>query len=529
MSLFKKIVAGISAAAMLTGMMAMLPATAAGTCQIDTTETHQYIRGFGGIDMQEWQGYKLSDAELKTVFGNGDGQLGLTVLRVYVNPDSNKWNLAVPVAKYASQNGATVFATPWEPPSGYCESGGNNGKLHLKKENYGKYAEHLNNFGNYMKQQGVDLYSISVQNEPDYAHDWTYWSPDETTDFIANYGDKITSTRLMSPETFQYGAWGNGRDFYNKILNNAKAMANTDLFGTHFYGTPREKMDFPALENCGKEIWMTEVYVPNSDANSANIYSQAMEVPQNIHNAMVVGNMSAYTWWYIKRSYSLIEQNGSNGAVTKRGAMMAMYSKWVRPGAYRIDCTESPDSNLLISAYKNEDNTVAVVAINKGSNAITQNFNLESGEKIESIDAYRTDANQNFKAVSSPSANGTSFSYQLPASSVTTFVLNTEGSGSSEPQLDEDGYYFHDRFEGSDDGWTKRGGETVAAASGTAYDGNGSLLISDRTKSWNGAAKVLPKKAFKAGNSYSFSANAYYKDGDKAEETFCQAESAFFR
>ncbi|MBQ9956451.1 MAG: glucuronoarabinoxylan endo-1,4-beta-xylanase, partial [Ruminococcus sp.] len=230
-------------------------ASAASDCVINTSVEHQVIQGFGGINHPEWTGQDLTDDQRETAFGNGEGQLGLTVLRVFVNPDSNQWYRAVPTAKYASDNGVTVFASPWEPPANLAESGGSNGKLHLPQSNYGAYAQHLNDFGNYMKNNGVDLYAISVQNEPDYASEWTYWSSDETTNFIANYGDQITSTRLMSPESFQYtpenaswilGGKDGGKKYYSKILNNSKAMANCDLFGTHFYGTTRDWMDFPA-------------------------------------------------------------------------------------------------------------------------------------------------------------------------------------------------------------------------------------------------------------------------------------------
>ncbi len=242
----KSIMAAITATATFTcSMLPMLKqsASAADICVIDTSKEYQTIVGFGGINHPEWTGQDMTDAQRKTAFGNGEGDMGLSVLRVFVNPDSNQWKLAVPTAKYASQNGVTVFASPWEPPANLAESGGSNGKLHLPKSNYGAYAEHLNNFGKYMKDNGVDLYSISVQNEPDFASEWTYWSTDETTDFIANYGDRITSTRLMSPESFQYApenaSWvpDGGKKFYTKILNNSKAMANCDVFGTHMYGT----------------------------------------------------------------------------------------------------------------------------------------------------------------------------------------------------------------------------------------------------------------------------------------------------
>lgn len=103
-SKFKSVVSGVMAAAMMLTATSVMPSTtnveAAGACTINTNKTYQRIRGFGGIDMQEWQGYTLSDAEKARAFGNGDGQLGLTVLRVYVNPNSAQWKLALPTAQY---------------------------------------------------------------------------------------------------------------------------------------------------------------------------------------------------------------------------------------------------------------------------------------------------------------------------------------------------------------------------------------------------------------------------------------------
>ena len=282
MKIIKRLLSVLVSSAVLFTLTAALPeqkSNAAAEVIIDINKEYQTIRGFGGIDHPEWTGSSLTDSQKKTAFGNGDNELGLTILRVFVNPDKNQWYKALPTAQYAAKMGdVTIFASPWEPPADLAESGGSNGKLHIPKSNYAAYAQHLNDFGTYMKDNGVDLYSISVQNEPDYASEWTYWSTDETTDFIANYGDMITSTRLMSPESFQYApenaSWvpDGGKKFYRKILNNSKAMENCDLFGTHMYGTAREWMDFPDLENSGKEIWMTEVYVPNSDADSANRY-----------------------------------------------------------------------------------------------------------------------------------------------------------------------------------------------------------------------------------------------------------------
>lgn len=527
MKIIKRLLSVLVSSAVLFTLTAALPeqkSNAAAEVIIDINKEYQTIRGFGGIDHPEWTGSSLTDSQKKTAFGNGDNELGLTILRVFVNPDKNQWYKALPTAQYAAKMGdVTIFASPWEPPADLAESGGSNGKLHIPKSNYAAYAQHLNDFGTYMKDNGVDLYSISVQNEPDYASEWTYWSTDETTDFIANYGDMITSTRLMSPESFQYApenaSWvpDGGKKFYRKILNNSKAMENCDLFGTHMYGTAREWMDFPDLENSGKEIWMTEVYVPNSDADSANRYPEAIQVAENIHNAMVVGNMSAYTWWYIRRSYGLMTEDGN---ISKRGYCMAQYSKYVRPGDVRIDAIEQPAEDVLVSAYKGDDNQVTIVAVNKSDSEYTQNFVIDNDQNISNVDRYRTSSSENLSPTLNMNYSDHNFYAQLPANSVSTFVV-TLSDESITPN--EYGWYFADGFEGDTCDWNIRGAGSIITSGRTSYVGDESLLVKDRTNAWNGASKTL-SRAFKAGNEYSFSANVMYFDGSAKDNFYLKLE-----
>ena len=518
---WRKVAAGFTAALLSVTTASIFPTKtvfAADVCVIDTDTEYQTIRGFGGINHPEWAG-DLTQAQRQTAFGNGENELGLTVLRVFVNPDSSQWSRALPTAQFATQKGVTVFASPWEPPASLAEKYPDSsiGKLHLPKSNYAAYAKHLNDFGTYMKNNNVDLYAISVQNEPDYASEWTYWSTDETTDFIANYGDQITSTRLMSPESFQYApenaSWvpDGGKKFYRKILNNSKAMANCDLFGTHFYGTQRSWMDFPELENSGKEIWMTEVYVPNSDKDSANRYPEALQVSENIHNAMVVGNMSAYTWWYIRRNYGLMTEDGK---ISKRGYCMAQYSKYVRPGDVRIDATEQPADNVYVSAYKGDDNQVTIVAINKGTESYSQQFAVDADAQITEIDRYRTSSSENLAKTGNMEHDSSSFWAQLPAESVSTFVVTLEDQP-VEP--DENGYYFHDTFESDNCDWQGHGAADIALSGRIPYQGTNALLVQNRASAWNGAEKTLPAKAFQAGKEYSFSVCLNYMDGESSK------------
>jgi len=396
------------------GLLAVINAASVAT--INAGKTYQLVRGFGGINLPDW-GVDLTDAQRKTAFTNCDNCLGFTVLRVYVSDDSNAWKKSVPVAKFAQQQGATIFATPWNPPSYMCEkfsSGGRSGKR-LRRDKYGDYVNHLNKFVDFMKANGVNIYAISIQNEPDYAQEWTWWTSQECVDFLANYADRI-KIKVISPETFQYN-----KQYYNDILNNAKANANTDIFATHFYGTLRSQMDFPRLENnlYPRELWMTEVYVPNSD-HDADLWPEAIAVAVNIHNALVVGGMNAYVWWYIRRSYGPMKENGK---ISKRGYMMAHFSKYIRSGAVRIDATEFPANEVYVSAYKNANGNLVIVAINNSNNSYAQQFNIV-GKSIKSVNRYRTSQTENIVLTKNLALTGNGFWAQLNAKTVSTFVVS---------------------------------------------------------------------------------------------------------
>ena len=381
---------------------------------INTAKTYQTIRGFGGINHPDWIA-DLTTEQTAKAFKNGDNDLGFSILRIFVSDNSNSWSKSVETAKYAQSLGAVIFASPWNPPSSMTEQfseGGRSGKR-LRHDKYAEYADHLNNFVKFMKQNGVEVYAISIQNEPDYAHDWTWWTSAECVSFLANYASKI-DCKIMSPETFQYN-----KQYYNDILGNAQANANVDVFATHFYGTQRSQMDFPALENDSREIWMTEVYVPNSSSD-ADTWPEAVEVAVNIHNGLVVGSMNAYIWWYIRRSYGPMKENGN---ISKRGYMMAQFSKYVRPGAVRVDATESPSNGVYISAYKNTDGTLVIVTVNNGSESYAQKYNI-SGMTISSVTRYMTSSGENLAVTKNMELTGNGFFAQTNSKTVSTFVIS---------------------------------------------------------------------------------------------------------
>lgn len=80
------------------------------------------------------------------------------------------------------------------------------------------------------------------------------------------------------------------------------------------------------------------------------------------------------------------------------------------------------------------------------------------------------------------------------------------------------GWYFCDGFEGNTSEWKPRGGASIESSSSNAYVGSNSLYITDRTSSWHGAYKELNPRAFKPGETYSFSVNVMLADGGLTDD-----------
>ncbi len=381
---------------------------AAQNAVVNLNSEKQAIKGFGGINCPAWISDLTAD-QTTTAFGNGTGQIGMTILRIMVNDNSSNWSKEVATAKRAAELGAIVFASPWNPPGSMCETV--NGKKRLKYDSYNKYADHLNSFVTYMKDNGVNLYAISIQNEPDYADDWTWWTPQEILNFMKINASTIL-TKVIAPESFQYI-----KTMSDPILNDPAALANMDILGAHLYGTQVKDFPYTLFKQKGneKELWMTEHYTESK--NDADNWPLALDVATEIHNAMVEAEFNAYVWWYIRRSYGMIKENSQ---VSKRGYCMAQFSKFIRPGYKRVDATKNPTSGVYVSAYKNSDDVV-IVAVNTNASSKTINFSID-GTKVTSFTKYTTSSSKNVANLGNVNVTSGAFSAALDAQSVSTWV-----------------------------------------------------------------------------------------------------------
>lgn len=194
---------------------------------VDTSQTFQSILGFGGAFTEaagyNWQLLSVDQQKLivQAYFGSPETSLGYTMCRVHMNScdfslasyscddvendfELSKFNIdrdflyLLPFIKAAqvestAQNPLRMFYSPWSPPAWMKSNGKMTGSLvpGLKNDTrvHAAWAKFYSKFADAYRQQGVDFWGVTVQNEPLYAANWEAccYSIQDTADFVKNY------------------------------------------------------------------------------------------------------------------------------------------------------------------------------------------------------------------------------------------------------------------------------------------------------------------------------------------------------
>lgn len=382
---------------------------------LDKSVRYQYVYGFGGMyNPIIWlRNNLITDSEISKMYD--PNQLGYNILRLMVYPNEADWAADVEGAKRAQQYGAIIFAAAWDCTDAFAEKIIVNGReyKHLKHAHYQDYANHLIKYINYMKANDVNLYAISIQNEPDM--DFTYWYPHEVVDFVKEYGDQIRATgvKLMAPE-----ACGMSPEYTDPILNDPEAFEKTDIIAGHLYqgfvkinesSYVKNRHDYivglynKQLAAAGKTWWMTEhLFNDGQDETNPALWefqkwSYNMEtLAQEIHMCME-GYCSAYVYWYLKRFYGMLGDNDprsavASGEVMKNGYILSHYAKYAS-GKTRIKAI-TDNSDVKVTAYINEDeDEITLVFINLQNKEFYAQ--IKSPIAVRNIHAVETTENKN--------------------------------------------------------------------------------------------------------------------------------------
>lgn len=447
----------------------------------------QRIDGFGASSAWTAPDMTPSDPATTLAFSQ-DAGAGLSLLRIRIAPctvavdgSCDEYTLETTTAQTAQAMGVKVWATPWTPPAAWKSNDSTQDGGTLLSADEDNWANALVGFVQSMQSKGVNLVGVSAQNEPteDVAYDSCLYTPDTLAEFVGNHlgpamqdagllGDGGMPFGIIAPETVQGDS--NFSAFSSQILS-TNAASYVGTIATHSYGEgpPHD----PAVAQAGKEYWETEVYdqedVVPLDAGAGPLaaaeLSSALWVATTVNTAMVTGGVNAWHYWWlyggtggneglfdmslgggnamtdevVDASADATVTNYNAGPValpTKRLYALGNYSRFVRPGFFRVNATQYPANNVYVSAfYDAPSEQVVVVAVNTnqagdgGPGTVPITFLFDS-VSTGSWTSWVTSASQNLEP-GDPVTGSASVTYTLQPRSVTTLHGSVTGPGAA--------------------------------------------------------------------------------------------------
>lgn len=389
-------------------------ATNAGTAVLNYTNTQQRIDGFGA-SCAWYNGMTTADADL--LFSTNKG-VGMSFLRTRIAPGGVIDDGEGTIAQLAQARGARVWSTPWSPAVIFKNTNTVNGGSYVDTpaNNQALASEVASYVGAMKYTYGVNLYAVSVQNEPDVSIDYEscLWTSQQIHDYVpalaaALVASNFTNTKIILPED-EFWKW----DLATNTMSDTNTASLVGILAAHNYnngvgavtafGTP-----------CPKTIWETEHYLGTDDS-----ITNGLQLAQEMHAFLTVAQASAYHYWWLTGSGTgSIADNTANPA--KRLYVMGNYSLFVRPNFYRFGATNT--SAALVSAYKDTNSAnFVIVAANPNAIAVNQTFILTNFPSTGTLTQWVTSATLSLSNQGPVAVTNGIFNYILQPYTVITFT-----------------------------------------------------------------------------------------------------------
>lgn len=404
------------------------------TITVDEATRYQQIDGFGAAltDSSSWLiKNRLTDnqrdALMQTLFGNAEGQAGISYLRLPLGAsdfstyhytfDDTCCDLAdfsidpvrtatLPLAAQAKAlNPALKFmGSPWSPPA-WMKTSEALGWGKLRTDQYPQYATYLRRVYDDYKAAGVTFDAMTIQNEPRHepmSYPGAKYEWYEELNFVRSHLAARMSGTGVKLVTFDHN-WN--LDWYPKAVMN-EGQAYYEGSAWHCYGGAVSAMTGMHNAYPNKSIYLTEC------TGSIGVGNFGSNLKWNMQNMFIGGTRNwakTVLLWNLAldptgqphtggcsacRGVVTIDQGTGNVTLNEEFYAIAHFSRFVKPGAERIASSNSTDGRFISAAFRNADGTKALVVLNQSSTAGA------------------------FRAV----FNGRSVSVNLPASGVTTLT-----------------------------------------------------------------------------------------------------------
>lgn len=467
------------------------------TINVNEGTSYQQMVGFGAslTDSSAWLIYtKLSASQRSTLMNNlfsASSGAGLDFLRQpmgasdLTRPESGEYSYddmpagqtdtslahfsishdsayIIPVLQQAFQinSNIKIMATPWSPP-GWMKSTGSMEGGTLNSSAYAAYANYFVKFIQAYQAQGLPIYAITIQNEPLYTPSgYPGMSMPATTqrDFIKNNLGPTFSSNGITTKILAYDHNWDQPSYPQTILSDATANSYTSGVAWHCYGGTADAQTSVHNSYPGKDVYETEC--------SGGTW-EGSNWPDGFRNTMELLINSTRNWGktVVRWGMALDTNNGPNlgtgascttcrgivtinqstGAVTYNSDYYALgqASKFVVPGAVRIDSNSFGSGNIEDVAFKNPDGSKVLLVYNGSS------------------------ASKTFQVA----WNNAAFSYTLPAGAAATFKWSGTASGTTPTPTATSGsgvgtgyYYIKNNYSGKvldDTGWSTSDGTKI--------------------------------------------------------------------
>jgi glucuronoarabinoxylan endo-1,4-beta-xylanase len=455
----------------LVALSVLTAAHAATKIEVKVTTTRfQHVTGFGAACCDGAMCPHGDDTRPIQLLYGTQSAIGLNIMRMEISPNFKgdisysdvgwdtpyDWKGSLPSAKLVKKRGGIVFGSPWSPPGEYKTNGtAQGGKVNDKNDNdpqnkrgalredcYELFFPWFNTFLKYMKQNGVNVDAVSIQNEPDWWVNYSgcLYTPEQQLKLVKNYAhlldrETYNGVKLISAEPYAYNP-----EYSNKLMNDAVAREQIDIVGGHIYGSPPLKNLRESAKlamKYGKEVWMTENSVSDKVESLPNWHEQ-LKFAETVNECMLAG-CSAYIYWYMRAHWAFVgtgetkynvgNMKNTKNALLPRAYVMSHFSKNVtgstRLGVSKSGVTNSDGGPWEVSAYIKGDSLI-VMAIDTTKNAydlaLTLPYAVKSGKRIIST-SNESLCKEEPVDIASPV---TQLTLTLPARSLNTFVFQID-------------------------------------------------------------------------------------------------------
>lgn len=313
---------------------------------------------------------------------------------------SEERDYVIPVLKeiLAINPNIKIIGSPWTPPKWMKVNNLTDRQPYdswtggrLNPDYYSDYAAYFVNWIQAMNEQGIPIHAVTPQNEPlnegNSASLYMEWSEQQA--FIREaLGPQLQATGLevkiyVFDHNYNYDDIGSQEDYPVRLYEDETAAAYVAGAAYHNYGGDKSELLDIHGQRPDKELIFTETSIGtwNNGRNlSARLLEDMREVALGTVNnwcrAVIVWNLMLDTDRGPNRDggcqtcYGAVDIDKSNYKSIKRNShyyIIGHLSAVVKPGAVRIGTSGFAEQGFTYAAFKNPDNSYAVVLMNENA------------------------------------------------------------------------------------------------------------------------------------------------------------------